>query len=231
MKEIIKITNIKKEYHTGDDSSIEVLKGINLSIRQGEFVAIMGPSGSGKSTLMHIIGCLDTPTSGEYLLESENVSTLDDEELAIVRNEKIGFVFQSFNLLPRMSVLENVLIPFEYVKSNQVKKKSREKALQILKDVGLGDKIHNMSNQLSGGQIQRTAIARCLAVNPPIILADEPTGNLDSKTGHEVMDIFKKLNKNGSTIILVTHEDDIAAYANRIIRLKDGEIISDTQNH
>jgi putative ABC transport system ATP-binding protein len=230
MKQLIKLKNITKNYKSGSGDEYKVLKSIDLEINQGEFVAIMGPSGSGKSTTMHIIGCLDVPTDGDYFLEGQNVAHLSDEELAKVRNEKIGFIFQSFNLLPRMSVLENVLLPFEYTESTEKRKHSRDVAIETLKKVGLGEKMNNMSNQLSGGQIQRTAIARCLAMNPPIILADEPTGNLDSKTGHEIMDLLKTLNKEGNTIILVTHEDDIAAFAKRIVTLKDGVIISDKLN-
>jgi len=224
--ELIKLENIKKKYISGDNT-FEALRGINLKINEGEFVAIMGPSGSGKSTLMHIIGCLDTPSDGKYFLENNDVAELSDEELAEIRNQKIGFVFQAFNLLPRLTVLDNVLLPFTYYSKKISKKEKIEKAMQAITEVGLADRIHNKSNQLSGGQIQRTAIARCLVLNPKIILADEPTGNLDSKSGIELMEVLTHLNKKGNTIILVTHENDIAVYAKRKVLLKDGMIIED----
>jgi len=222
---MIELNNITKTYKTGNQEYV-ALKKISFNISKGEFVAIMGASGSGKSTTMHILGCLDTPTSGKYILNGKDVGKLTDQELSSIRNTEIGFVFQSFNLLPRYSVFENVMLPFIYSKVPQKERKIR--ALEAIKNVGLTERMNNKSNQLSGGQIQRTAIARSLVMNPSIILADEPTGNLDSKTSHEIMEVFKTLNKQGNTIILITHEDDIATFANRIIRLKDGEILSDT---
>jgi putative ABC transport system ATP-binding protein len=198
-----------------------------LNINEGEFIAIMGASGSGKSTMMHIIGCLDIPTSGNYFLDNKDVSKLKDENLAKIRNQEIGFVFQAFNLLPRLTVLDNVLLPFTYYLRNISGEEQHRRAMEAIKEVGLADRWHNRSNQLSGGQIQRTAIARSLVLDPKIILADEPTGNLDSKTGIEIMEIFKRLNEKGNTIILVTHEDDIAAFAKRKVKLKDGKIILD----
>ncbi|HPP86517.1 MAG TPA: ABC transporter ATP-binding protein [bacterium] len=220
--EIVKLENICKKYYL-DEIEIEVLKNINLSINQGEFVAIMGPSGSGKTTLMSILGCLDSPTSGNYYLENQNVSHLTDNELAKIRNKKIGFVFQTFNLLSKSNALENVKLPLIY---GRVKNKN-ELAEQALNIVGLSDRKKHKPAELSGGQRQRVAIARAIVTTPSIIMADEPTGNLDSKTGLEIMNIFCELHKKGVTIILVTHEQDIAKYAKRKIYLKDGLIISD----
>lgn len=223
----ISLENIKKTYITGP-VKYEALSGINLEIKKGEFVAIMGPSGSGKSTLMNIIGALDISTSGKYLLEGKNISNYDEDELAGIRNKEIGFIFQSFNLLSRTTVLKNVERPMMYA---GISKEERfKRATECLNLVGLSDKANNLSNHLSGGQIQRVAIARALVMNPSIILADEPTGNLDTKTAHKTMDFIKDLNKKGSTIILITHEEEISAYAKRIIRLVDGLISSDLLN-
>jgi putative ABC transport system ATP-binding protein len=216
---VIDLQNITKAYQMGTQT-VPVLHGINLQIAQNDYVAIMGPSGSGKSTLMNIIGCLDTPTSGAYMLDGEDVSGLDDDRLAETRNSKIGFVFQTFNLLPRASALDNVAMPLVYAGQNASQR--RQRATQQLEQVGLADRIHHRPNEMSGGQRQRVAIARALINDPAIILADEPTGNLDSKTGVEIMDIFDDLNQQGRTIILVTHEADIAEHAHRIVRLFDG---------
>ena len=222
---LIELKNIRKSYHL-DGFDLEILKGINLKINQGEFVAIMGPSGSGKSTLMNILGCLDTPTSGKYLLDGKNVEHLSADELAQIRNEKIGFVFQGFNLLSRTSAIENVELPMVYGKVPSLNRKKR--AADALEKVGLKETMNHMPNQLSGGQQQRVAIARAIVNEAPIIFADEPTGNLDTKMSVEIMDLFTKLNqKMGRTIILVTHEEDIAKYAKRIIKIVDGEIYSD----
>lgn len=205
--------------------SVQVLKGLSLEIKKNEYVALMGPSGSGKSTLMNILGCLDTPTAGKYILNGKDVSKMPDDDLAEVRNKEIGFVFQQFNLLPRLTAIENVALPLIYAGIN--KKDRTERAMESLKKVGLADRGHHKSNELSGGQIQRVAIARALVNNPSILLADEPTGNLDSKTSVEVMGIFDNIQAAGNTVILVTHEEDIANYAKRIVRLKDGIIESD----
>jgi putative ABC transport system ATP-binding protein len=222
---IIHLEGIEKSYFMGNQA-IPVLKGIDLDIFKNEYVALMGPSGSGKSTLMNILGCLDSPTGGRYILNGKDVSKMLDDDLAEVRNTEIGFVFQQFNLLPRLSAAENVALPLIYA---GVSKKLRlERALDALDKVGLADRSHHKSNELSGGQIQRVAIARALVNNPSILLADEPTGNLDSKTSVEVMQIFGKLQAAGNTVILVTHEEDIAAYARRVVRLRDGLVESDT---
>lgn len=227
---MIEIKNITKTYGQGD-TAFQALKGVSFTINDGEFVAIMGPSGSGKSTLMHILGCLDTPTSGTYFLDKTNVSTLSDEALADIRKDKIGFVFQSFNLLPRTSVLRNVMLPLVYAGVDGEERESRAKS--ALKSAGMPEThFDHKSNEISGGQIQRVAIARALVNNPSLILADEPTGNLDTKTGEIVLDTFEKLNReHGRTIILITHETGVAEHAKRIIHIKDGVIVSDTQNH
>ena len=218
---IIKLEEIKKDYYMGSQA-ITVLKGITLDIFKNEYVALMGPSGSGKSTLMNILGCLDSPTGGKYILNGKDVSKMPDDDLAEVRNSEIGFVFQQFNLLPRLSAAENVALPLIYA---GVSKKVRiERALEALDKVGLADRSHHKSNELSGGQIQRVAIARALVNNPAILLADEPTGNLDSKTSVEVMEIFGKIRAAGNTVILVTHEEDIARHAKRMVRVRDGVI-------
>jgi putative ABC transport system ATP-binding protein len=207
---------------------LEVLKEINLDINQNEYVALMGPSGSGKSTLMNIIGCLDTPTSGLYILNKNDISTTEDNKLAEVRNKEIGFVFQQFNLLPRLTAMENVALPLVY--AGMGKKLRTEKAMHVMELVNLSDRSHHKPNELSGGQCQRVAIARALVNDPSIILADEPTGNLDTKTSYEIMEIFNKIHSGGNTIILVTHEEDIANHAHRIVRLRDGKIESDKIN-
>lgn len=227
---MIEIQNVTKIYKTGE-IEFQALKGVSFMVKDGEFVAIMGPSGSGKSTLMHILGALDTPTSGTYLLDGKDVSTLSDDELADIRKDHIGFVFQSFNLLPRTTVMRNVMLPLMYAGMN--KEKRRSLAETALKAAGM-DESHwsHLSNQLSGGQIQRVAIARALVNNPSLILADEPTGNLDSKTSEIVLDTFQKLNEEeGHTIILITHERDVAEHAKRIIFIRDGAIVEDTTTH
>ncbi len=225
MDSVIHLENINKSYFMGTQA-IAALKSINLDIFRNEYVALMGPSGSGKSTLMNILGCLDSPTAGIYILNGKDVSKMPDNDLAEVRNKEIGFVFQQFNLLPRLSAAENVALPLVYA---GVGKKARtERAMEVLAKVGLSDRSHHKPNEMSGGQIQRVAIARALINNPAIILADEPTGNLDSKTSVEVMDIFGKIQAGGNTVVLVTHEEDIAAYAKRVVRLRDGLIESDT---
>ena len=222
--ELINLSDIYKIYNVGGEE-VRALDGVDLTINNNEYLAIMGPSGSGKSTMMNMIGCLDTPTSGIYHFEGEEVHIMDDAQLASIRNRKIGFVFQTFNLLPKASALHNVEIPLVY--ANIRKDKRIDMASKALKDVGLEDRMHHKPNELSGGQRQRVAIARALVNNPSIILADEPTGNLDSKSGHEIMGILDSLHSNGNTIILVTHEDDIAKHAKRTIRLFDGKIIED----
>lgn len=224
MKETIVIQDIVKTYQMGD-SIVRALAGVNLTVEEGEFTAIMGPSGSGKSTLMNILGCLDRPTSGSYKLDGAEVATLGDDELAVTRNKKIGFVFQNFNLLSRMSALNNVALPMVY--AGIPNKERQERARKNLEMVGLGSRVHHKPNELSGGQRQRVAIARALVNEPSIILADEPTGNLDSKSGDEIMEIFCELNQQGKTVILVTHEPEIAAYTRRTVTFRDGLIVSD----
>lgn len=221
---IIRLENIQKSYFMGNQA-IPVLKGISCDIFKNEYVALMGPSGSGKSTLMNILGCLDSPTGGRYILNDKDVSKMPDDDLAEVRNTEIGFVFQQFNLLPRLTAAENVALPLIY--AGVSKKERTERAMEALKKVGLEDRSHHKSNELSGGQIQRVAIARALVNNPSLLLADEPTGNLDSKTSVEVMEIFGKIRDSGNTVVLVTHEEDIARYAHRVVRLRDGLIESD----
>jgi putative ABC transport system ATP-binding protein len=224
MDSIIHLENIRKSYFMGSQA-LEVLKGINVDIFKNEYVALMGPSGSGKSTLMNILGCLDSPTSGTYVLNGRDVSKMPDNDLAEVRNKDIGFIFQQFNLLPRLTAAENVALPLVY--AGTPKKERIDRAMTVLAKVGLADRSHHKPNELSGGQIQRVAIARALINNPAIILADEPTGNLDSKTSVEVMEIFGKIQEAGNTVVLVTHEEDIASYAKRVVRLRDGVIESD----
>ncbi len=227
MDAILSLENIRKSYFLGQQE-LKVLKGITLDIFKNEYVALMGPSGSGKSTLMNILGCLDSPTSGKYILNRRDVSTMSDNELATVRNKEIGFVFQQFNLLPRLTAAENVALPLIY---GGVNKKDRiERAADVLKKVKLEDRMHHKPNELSGGQAQRVAIARALINNPSIILADEPTGNLDTKTSYEIMDILGKIHSEGNTVILVTHEEDISAFSQRIIRLRDGVVETDLLN-
>lgn len=224
---LIDIKNIKRDFQLGSET-INVLKGIDLKINKGEYVALMGPSGSGKSTLMNLLGCLDTPTSGIYILNNKDVSQMVDDELAEIRNKEIGFVFQTFNLLPRTTALDNVALPMIYAGYSKTDRTNRAK--EVLNQVGLGDRMDHQPNQLSGGQRQRVAVARALVNKPSIILADEPTGNLDSKTSVEIMRLFDEIHANGNTVILVTHEEDIAQHAHRIIRLRDGLIESDNPN-
>lgn len=221
---IIDIRHIGKVYPMGDED-VHALRDVSLQIREGEYVALMGPSGSGKSTLMNMLGCLDTPTSGSYVFKGNNVRELSDDELATIRNAEIGFVFQTFNLLPRATALENVELPLVY--SGVRARDRREKAIEALRTVGLGERMHHRPNELSGGQRQRVAIARALVTNPAIILADEPTGNLDSRTGQDIMTLFGELWRQGHTVILVTHEEDVARHARRIVRMRDGNIESD----
>lgn len=227
MKKIIETSEIQKTYKMGAEE-VRALKSVSISVNKGEYVAFMGPSGSGKSTLMNIIGCLDTPTAGTYILNEKDVSDMSENELAEIRNKEIGFVFQTFNLLPRATCLENVALPLIYAGFN--KSDREDKAFLALKNVGLADRVHHKPNELSGGQRQRVAIARALVNDPSIILADEPTGNLDTKTSYSIMELFHELHQKGNTIIMVTHEDDIAHYAHRVIRLRDGLVESDEIN-
>lgn len=224
MENIIELRKIVRNFPLGNQV-VKVLKGIDLEVKRNEYVALMGPSGSGKSTLMNLLGCLDTPTSGEYWLNGQDVARLTDNQLAEIRNKEIGFVFQTFNLLPRSTALENVALPLVY--AGYSSKERNERAEEVLTQVGLADRMDHRPNQLSGGQRQRVAVARALVNKPSIILADEPTGNLDTKTSIEIMDLFGDIQKNGNTVILVTHEEDIAQHAKRIIRLRDGEVESD----
>lgn len=226
-EKIIEIKGLTKWYKIGNET-IKALNGVNLDIYKNEYVALMGPSGSGKSTLMNILGCLDTPTEGSYKLNGPDVAQLSDNELAEIRNKEIGFVFQTFNLLPRYSSLENVALPLVY--AGIPKEDRNKKAQTVLQQVGLGDRVQHKPNELSGGQRQRVAVARALVNSPSIILADEPTGNLDTKTSYEIMALFDEIHKNGNTIIVVTHEEDIARHAHRIVRLRDGIIESDEKN-
>ncbi|MTB50831.1 ABC transporter ATP-binding protein [Lewinella sp. W8] len=227
MPAVIDISQLTKTYIMGQ-TKVHALRGIDLQINTNEYVALMGPSGSGKSTLMNLLGCLDTPTAGNYLLDGRDVSKMDDSELANIRNEKIGFVFQTFNLLPRQTTLENVALPLVYAGISR--KERHDRAAEVLDSVGLGDRLDHRPNELSGGQRQRVAIARALVNRPAIILADEPTGNLDTKTSIEIMEIFEKIQANGNTVILVTHEPDISEHAHRIVRLRDGLVESDERN-
>lgn len=224
MISMIQLSDITRTYHLGKQT-VEALKGVSFSIEEGEYVAIMGPSGSGKSTMMNIIGCLDSPTSGTYMLNGSDVSSLGDAQLAAVRNKEIGFVFQSFNLLPRTDCLNNVALPLVY--AGYSRRERNKKAMEALEKVGLADRSNHKPSELSGGQMQRVAIARALINAPSIVLADEPTGNLDTKTGEEIMSLFEELQSTGHTIILVTHEEDIAEMSHRIMRLRDGELESD----
>ncbi len=227
MAEIIKVENVKKIYRMGDNE-VRALDGVSLVIEEGEFLIVMGPSGSGKTTLLHLMGCLDKPTEGEIYIASTPVSKLNDSQLAKIRNKMVGFVFQQFNLLPRLTALENVELPMIY--AGVPKSARRKKAKELLELVGLGDRLHHRPTQLSGGQMQRVAIARALANDPMVLLADEPTGNLDSKSGEEILKIFSELNERGQTIIIVTHDPEVAKHAGRIVRMRDGKIVSEEVN-
>ena len=224
---IIELKGIKRYFNLGDET-IYAIKEINLDIFKNEYVALMGPSGSGKSTLMNILGCLDTPSAGQYFLEGNDVSKVSDNELAAVRNKQIGFIFQTFNLIPRLTTIENVALPLIY--AGWSKKQRVERAIEVLQQVGLGDRMKHKPNELSGGQRQRVAVARALVNNPSLILADEPTGNLDTKTSYEIMALFEEIHNKGNTIVVVTHEEDIALYTHRIVRMRDGLVESDQPN-
>lgn len=228
MSSIISLKNVKKRYQLSEDVVVEALNGVDLEIGKGDFVAIIGPSGSGKSTLMHMVGILDKPTDGVVALDGKDISKMSEEELAVLRNKYIGFVFQSFNLLAKTTAVENVELPLIYSKVGSSERKRR--AIEALKEVGLGERLEHKPNQLSGGQQQRVAIARALITNPSLILADEPTGNLDSRSSIEIMDLLKNINKKGNTVVLVTHEPDIAKQAKRIVEIKDGKIVADRIN-
>jgi putative ABC transport system ATP-binding protein len=228
MDQLIEITDVSKTYDMGAEAQVRALDSVSISIRPGEYVAIMGPSGSGKSTLMNLIGCLDTPSAGSYKLKGREIASMGDDELAHIRNREIGFIFQTFNLLPRTDALQNVELPLIY--SGIPRRERHERAKKALESVGLGDRMHHRPNEMSGGQRQRVAIARALVNQPSILLADEPTGNLDSKTGDEIMEVVDKLHAAGNTIILVTHEEDLALRAARVVRLRDGRIVSDVRN-
>jgi putative ABC transport system ATP-binding protein len=227
VKEVILLDKIARSFKVGNET-VNALRDVSLSIYQNEYVALMGPSGSGKSTLMNILGCLDTPSSGTYILNNHNVSKLNDDELAEIRNSEIGFIFQTFNLLPKYTALENVILPLVYAGYN--KQEREERAKKVMCDVGLENRMHHKPNEMSGGQRQRVAIARALVNNPAIILADEPTGNLDTKTSIEIMGLFEEIRSKGNTIIIVTHEEDIAKHAHRIVRLRDGFVENDEKN-
>jgi putative ABC transport system ATP-binding protein len=228
MEELIEIKDVSKTYDMGAEAQVRALDSVSISIRSAEYVAVMGPSGSGKSTLMNLIGCLDTPSSGSYRLKGREIASMGDDELAHIRNREIGFIFQTFNLLPRTDALQNVELPLIY--SGISRRERRDRAKQSLEAVGLGDRMHHRPNEMSGGQRQRVAIARALVNRPSILLADEPTGNLDSKTGDEIMALIDKLHADGNTIILVTHEEELALRAARVVRLRDGLIVSDVRN-
>ncbi|WP_448534870.1 ABC transporter ATP-binding protein [Pseudothermotoga sp.] len=227
MAEIIRVENVKKIYRMGDNE-VRALDGVSLAVEEGEFLIVMGPSGSGKTTLLHLMGCLDKPTEGEIYIASTPVSKLNDSQLAKIRNKMVGFVFQQFNLLPRLTALENVELPMIY--AGVPKTTRRKKAKELLELVGLGDRLHHRPTQLSGGQMQRVAIARALANDPMVLLADEPTGNLDSKSGEEILKIFSELNERGQTIIIVTHDPEVAKHGDRIVRMRDGKIVSEEVN-